>query len=157
MLGVLGGGGGMRVLDVGGADWNGSLRGLGMLPGAEWTVVDLVAGRGVDVVADCTVWRPDGGWDLAVCTEVLEHVEDWRGILACMAAAAGQGIVTCASTGRRPHGAQGAAAPAEGEWYANIGVEEFADGAAEAGLQVVRMEYRRRPGDLYAAVRRRAG
>ena len=42
--------GGWRVLDVGGADVNGTVH--GQLPNAAWTVLDAGEGPGVDIVAD---------------------------------------------------------------------------------------------------------
>jgi hypothetical protein len=142
-----------RVLDVGGADWNGSLRHL--LPDARWTAVDIEDGPGVDLVRDARIWVPEQGeYDLFMCTEVLEHVEHWRSILRCLRAV-GTGVVTCASKRRPPHGARGGALPEPGEWYGNISEEEFVEAATASELWpggAVSVEYRYPPGDLYAAL-----
>jgi len=80
-------------------------------------------------VADATdldVWRKlaEGElYDLVITTETFEHVKDWSVIVAGVSAALRPGgwfVGTCASVGRRPHGARGAHCPAPDEWYANI-------------------------------------
>jgi SAM-dependent methyltransferase len=142
-----------RVLDLGGRDINGSIRDL--LPAATWTGLDVEAGPGVDLVHDATRPWPEGfdRFDLVVCTEVLEHVEKWAALLRTAAHALEPGgpevlFVTCASTGRRPHGASGEMDPPPGEWYANV-----PPGLLEARLldvfEHVAVEYRANPGDAY--------
>lgn len=62
----------LAVVEVGSLDINGSvrplLRGVGHHHG-----LDLVAGPGVDEVADASTWVPPRAYDLAVSAEVLEH------------------------------------------------------------------------------------
>jgi SAM-dependent methyltransferase len=142
-----------RVLDLGGRDINGSIRDL--LPGARWTGLDIEPGPGVDLVHDATLPWPDGWerFDLVVCTEVLEHVEKWAAVLRTGAQALEPGgpealFVTCASTGRRPHGASGAMDPAPGEWYDNVSPHALRE--AMVGLfRYSHVEYRANPGDAY--------
>jgi SAM-dependent methyltransferase len=75
---------GRRVLEVGARNINGSLRGHVEALGPEWYCgLDLETGSGVDWIADIT--RPsfsaathEATWDLIICTEMLEHVLDWR-------------------------------------------------------------------------------
>lgn len=143
----------LRVLDLGGADVNGSIRDL--LPKAEWTGLDIQPGPGVDIVADATTWDPpdDREWDVVVCTELLEHVHNWTAVLAAASSAlrySGRHLfVTCASTGRPPHGARGAAEPAPGEHYANIDPDRLGE---VLGVLFTRAEvtYQPIPGDAYA-------
>jgi SAM-dependent methyltransferase len=143
-----------RVLDLGGRDINGSVRDL--LPAAKWTGLDIAAGPGVNLVHDATLPWPGGfdRFDLVVCTEVLEHVERWAAVLRTASQALEPDgpealFVTCASTGRRPHGASGEMDPPPGEWYANV-----PPGGLEARLldvfDRVAVEYRANPGDAYA-------
>jgi Methyltransferase domain len=142
-----------RVLDLGGRDINGSIRDL--LPAATWTGLDVEAGQGVDMVHDATTPWPGGfdQFDIVVCTEVLEHVEKWGALLRTATQALEPGgpemlFVTCASTGRRPHGASGAMDPAPGEWYDNVSPAALRD--ALVGLfRYSHVEYRANPGDAY--------
>lgn len=135
--------GGLWVLDIGGADVNGTVHAL--LPRTcNLDVVDIAPGPGVTIVGDAstrTFWteltRPMRGtydlssaepptvppYDLVISTETLEHVRYWQEMIvgAHRALCAGGWFVgTCASTGRRPHGARGASDPGPDEWYANI-------------------------------------
>lgn len=71
-----------RVLEVGAYNVNGSLRPhVEALGPAFYSGWDLRPGPGVDVVTDIAAPLPPhmlGLWDLLICTEVLEHVRDWR-------------------------------------------------------------------------------
>lgn len=143
-----------RVLDLGGRDINGGIRDL--LPKAEWTGMDLVPGPGVDLVHDATQPWPESFpvFDIVVCTEVLEHVQDWRMVVAAAYAALDPSgpqavFVTCASDGRRPHGASGDMWPAPGEWYANVSPEELREAMSRVFTEVL-VEYNPMPGDAYA-------
>lgn len=143
-----------RALDLGGRNINGSIRDL--LPKAEWSGLDIEDGPGVDVVHDATKPWPDDAtrYDLVVSTEVLEHVRDWRQLLATCAQALERGgrqalFVTCASTGRRPHGASGEMDPPPGEWYGNVDPEDLRE-ALERHFVDVHVEFRANPGDAYA-------
>ena len=77
---------GKRVIEVGSMNVNGSLRAtIAALGPAEYVGVDLAEGPGVDEVcsAEQLVDRfgPDA-FDLVVCTEMLEHVREWRVVIA---------------------------------------------------------------------------
>lgn len=70
---------GARVLDVGALDINGSAREV-LTDVAEYIGVDLHPGPGVDIVGDAHnlvdllgPWDPDGGFDIVLCLEMLEH------------------------------------------------------------------------------------
>lgn len=143
-----------EVLDLGGRDINGGIRDL--LPNAKWTGVDIAEGPGVDLVHDCTRPWPDGHpkFDMVVCTEVLEHVAAWRELVkVCGQALKADGprlvFLTCASTGRRPHGASGEMDPPPGEWYRNVSWQELSD-ELETLYRHSTVTYNPNPGDLYA-------
>jgi SAM-dependent methyltransferase len=102
---------GARVLEVGSADLNGSVRSLvvGLGP-ASYLGVDLVAGPGVDEICDAgelAVRFGRGSFDLVVSTEMLEHVRDWRAAvtnLKLMLCVGGWLLVTTRSLGFPFHG-----------------------------------------------------
>lgn len=150
-----------KGLDIGGADVNGSAREL-LSVVRTWDGVDIAPGPGVDIVADMTqdfstgpLGHLPGFYDVVLCTEVLEHVQDWPALVRNAAKALREGgllILTCAGRGRRPHGARGAKDPAPGEYYGNV------DDAALLGVlgQVFSessLTYNPNPGDLYAWAR----
>jgi len=73
---------GKRVIEVGSMNVNGSLRAtIEALGPAKYIGVDLGEGPGVDEVcpAEALVARfGEASFDLVVCTEMLEHVREWR-------------------------------------------------------------------------------
>lgn len=125
-------------LDIGGRDLNGHPRHL--WPHITWTVLDLRPGPGVDIVADATTWTPDRLYDVVLCTEVLEHVEQWPAVIATAAdalAAGGRLVVTCAAPGRAPHsGVDAVPSLQPDEWYGNVAPDDLADVLTACGLIV---------------------
>ena len=67
---------GLRIIDIGAQDVNGSLRSVAPAD-AEYVGVDFVAGKGVDVVISdpYALPFPDGSADLMVCSSCMEHSE----------------------------------------------------------------------------------
>lgn len=77
---------GKRVLEVGALDVNGSLRSFieGNSP-RTYIGVDIMRGPGVDVVCDASETEERFGteaFDVVISTELLEHVRDWRKVVA---------------------------------------------------------------------------
>lgn len=141
-----------RVADFGGRNVNGSIRDL--IPNARWYGVDLIEGPGVDHARDLTLDWPMtfSQFDIIVTTELLEHVEDWRGVIRTMAQAlVGEEMIfiTCASTGRRPHGASGEWDPPPGEWYGNVAKDEL-ERQLSKFFAHYHVTYNPMPGDVYA-------
>ena len=97
---------GLRVLEIGSADVNGSIRRF--FPGSDYTGVDLSAGPGVDIIASGhELALPDQHVDLAISCECFEHNPLWCETFANMhrmTAGGGIVVVTCASRGRAEHG-----------------------------------------------------
>jgi SAM-dependent methyltransferase len=102
---------GLRVLEVGSRDINGSLRGFieAMRP-AQYVGVDMIDGPGVDKIVDCEHLCATMGaaaWDMVICTEMLEHAHDWRGCMIQMVRALKPGgllLLTTRSPGFPRHG-----------------------------------------------------
>jgi SAM-dependent methyltransferase len=171
-------------LDIGGADVNGSARELIPFVGG-WYGLDIAEGDDVDLVVDATDATAMSAYhelfDVVLCTEVLEHVADWRGVLDnawTVLAPGGFAFFTFAATdtrtwARRPHGARGELDVPNGEHYANIVVDEFAahlvklvDRDIEISQQLVEltvdddqgrraeMTVNPNPGDVYAWFRK---
>lgn len=124
-------------LELGGRDVNGNARGL--WPNVNWTVLDIAPGPGVDIVADARTWVPDREYHIVLCTEVLEHVEDWHLIVNTAAKALAEGgyvVITCAAPGRAPHSGREATELQPDEHYCNINPKDLHDALAAVGLQV---------------------
>ncbi len=75
------------VVELGSYDVNGSIRGIVQAhKPRSYTGVDLVAGPGVDMVADVSNmdnFRANS-FDVVISTEMLEHVFDWRATINTM-------------------------------------------------------------------------
>lgn len=120
-------GAGARVLDVGGRNINGTVRDL-FRSAVSYTALDLVAGNGVDIVADFATWMepepfPLAPFDLVLYLEVAEHTPSWRNHLAKAAAILnpeGALIVTCAGPSRAPHSGIDGGPLRPFEHYANL-------------------------------------
>lgn len=150
------------ALDLGGADINGTARGVVTEPAAHagryvsWYIWDIVDGRGVMRVVDATLPAPEdahGLFDVVVCTEVLEHVAAWQEVLRfihTVLVPGGFAFITCASTGRRPHGARGELDPGPGEHYGNIHAIDLDSALEDLKFSDFLVRYNPTPGDAYA-------
>ena len=72
---------GQEVLEVGSRNVNGSVREIiePQQPGS-YLGVDMISGPGVDMEVDMTAdeFFLTSTYDLVICTEMLEHVSDWK-------------------------------------------------------------------------------
>lgn len=96
---------GGAVLDCGSLDINGNNRYL--FDGCQYTGIDIVAGRNVDVVTRIHEFSPGKTYKTVISTEMLEHDEYWRASLQNMFALTQPGgllLLTAAGTGRPEHG-----------------------------------------------------
>lgn len=143
------------VLEIGSLDINGSVRPL-FAGAATYHGLDLVAGDGVDEVADAATWDPgDRRFDLVVSAEVLEHAPAWRDVLGTMWRALRPGgtlLMTCATDPRPPHSAVDGWDVRDDEWYANVAAAEVRSVLAEWGVPTWALEVHRDRGDLYLRV-----
>lgn len=76
---------GKRVIELGSQDVNGSLRDyvVGLGP-REYIGIDSTMGKGVDIVCNVMDVIDRFGiksFDVVICTEMLEHVFDWRKVI----------------------------------------------------------------------------
>lgn len=101
---------GIRVLEVGSYDINGSVRPyIESLGVADYLGVDAQAGPGVDRVVNCEHLVDEfgyGKWQLVVSTEMLEHARNWRTCceqMAKMVAPRGLLLITTRSPGYPYH------------------------------------------------------
>lgn len=144
----------LRILDVGGADVNGSVR--AQLPNATFIGLDIAPAPGVQIVADAAdpaTWRNMELFDIVIATELFEHTEAWPAIIEHMSLALSTFghqllIATCASTGRAPHGARGEYGVPVGEYYGNVAPEGLRLELSR-WFQQVHVEYNPNPGDAY--------
>lgn len=94
----------LRVLDIGGADYNGSYRPMFERIGADYTSVDIADGRNVDVVMTSPDQLPfdDGEFHVVVCGQTFEHTPRFWTLFAEMVRVChddGLVIVVAPSTG----------------------------------------------------------
>jgi len=139
------------VLEIGSLDINGSVRPL--FPDAShYHGLDLVAGDGVDEVADASTWVPPRTYDIVVSAEVLEHAPTWREILTMMFHAATPGgmvLMTCATDPRAPHSAVDGWDVREDEYYANVAASDLRPLVEAWGVRDWSIERAADRGDLY--------
>lgn len=76
---------GARVMEVGSLDVNGSLRAhVEALGPTTYIGIDSQPGPGVDMVVDAVAVGKRRPHDVVICTEVLEHAEDWRALVSAL-------------------------------------------------------------------------
>ena len=128
----------IAILELGSRDVNGSPRSL--FPNAlRYHGVDAAPGDGVDEVADAANYRTFELFDLVLCTEVLEHCENWREIVKtawrCLKLG-GTAVFTAACDPRLPHSAIDGGEVRLGEYYANVSVADLDAALLDAGFSL---------------------
>jgi hypothetical protein len=147
----------VSVLDLGGRFINGSPREL--YPNATtYTVLDILPGDDVDIVADAATWEPDREYDVVLCCEIFEHAARWPAICRTAYAACVPGgtfVVTTAAPGRPVHsGVDGGPRLHPGEHYANVPAAELLRVLVDSGWRDVQVDSQPSPADTRAVATR---
>lgn len=150
---------GCTVLEVGSLDINGSVRSL--FEGCEYTGLDVVRGKGVDVVGFAHEFDAEpGSFDTVISCEALEHDPFWRETLRKMADLLKPGgllVITAAGPDRGEHGTRRfgpdesgmSSLPEHADHYRNLRLEDV-EGAIGPDFAKLEMRYARGYRDLYA-------
>lgn len=141
----------IKVLDIGGRDINGSPR--KWFPHADYTVLDILDGPNVDIVADAATWEPDRKYDLVVCCETFEHTPVWREICRTLFDAVkvkGAVILTMAAPGRPPHSSFDGGPVRDGEYYENIDPDDLLEALKDAGFERIEIDVNEQSHDVRA-------
>jgi hypothetical protein len=127
------------VVEFGSRNVNGTVRDL--FNGASYVGVDRVAGEGVDVLTDATIFLPDSDPDTVVCLNMLEHAEAPETVVgnACrILQPGGWLILSAAGPGWPAHGAEGGEVE-EGECYQPITVGWLRERLSALGMEHVQV------------------
>jgi len=151
------------VLDVGGRDINGSIHSF--LQDSTLFISDIIDDEGVAYVVDFSDYDAVYNlglidkFDICISTEVLEHSENWRGIVQNMVSATKNGgwvLITCATDGRSRHSAIDGhlLEEHETEYYQNVSESDFISCVSGLDVAVRLFEINEDSCDLYALLRK---
>lgn len=140
------------IIDIGGRNNNGTPRDL--FPRVEYMALDSMEGDDVDIVCDAAEWIPGREWDMAICTEMFEHLppDKYKPILSNInnaLKANGVLLFTAATNPRRPHSAWGDPDPGPEEFYENVDVEKLKSDMRASRWFMDELVVDRRHGDVY--------
>jgi len=147
---------GARVVEIGARNINGSAREVFGPVASEYYGIDLVAGAGVDAVADAETFAPPFAPDLVVCCEVFEHTDRWPEILEHVREILKPGgwlVATMATDPRAPHSASDGGSLRDSEYYQNIAPILLVDTLRACGFEQIGTETSDVRGDLYVIAR----
>ena len=142
---------GLRVVEFGAHDVNGSPRGL-FKDCTEYVGVDMWPGRGVDWMGRAQEFDGQERFDVVITAEAMEHDPDARGQIESAWRALKPGgtlLITAAAEPRAPHRCDGALGDMRGEHYANIDPAQLTEWLA--GWADVAVIHDRAHGDVYAS------
>ena len=130
----------LDVLEIGSLDINGSIKSIFTPFSNSYLGLDVQEGPGVDLVADATEYIKPEAYDVIVCCEVFEHLEEWKKVVYnsyMNLKIGGVFIGTCAGEGRRPHSAIDANEIRNHEYYQNVGAWNMTQTLTKAGFNEV--------------------
>lgn len=145
------------VCDVGSLNINGSNEYLFGLWSTNYTGVDIVAGKNVDVVSKAHVYLSNKKniFDVVISTECLEHDSDFDNTIWSMYYAVKTGgllLITAAGEGRAEHGTSGNApdmSPGTNEYYKNVTISMMAAILKPEMFSEYHLEYNPKHKDIY--------
>jgi SAM-dependent methyltransferase len=141
----------VEVLEIGSCDVNGGVRSL-FPTASRYHGIDVVAGPGVDEVADAAAWHTPAAFDVVVSTEVLEHAPRWAAVVHNAWEAlrpGGRLILTCAAEPRILHSAVDGWDVRPGEHYGNVDPAALLTVVRRLGPDRWTVEHHGDRGDLY--------
>lgn len=115
---------GLKILEVGSYNINGSVRDFLSPFALEYVGIDPNPGPNVDLVASGEEYVRFGYFDVVVTTETFEHAPGWKTVVQKSyenLSVGGVFIATMAGEGRAPHSALDEKPIRDWEHYANIG------------------------------------
>lgn len=131
------------VLEIGSLDINGSIKSIFLPFSKSYLGLDVQDGPGVDLVADATKYDAFNTYDIIVCCEVFEHLEQWKEVVYNSYDNLKDGgffVGTCAGEGRPPHSAIDEHAIRSHEYYQNVGEWNMNQTLEKAGFTFVSTE-----------------
>lgn len=131
------------VLEIGSLDINGSIKSIFVPFASSYTGIDMQEGPGVDIVADATTFVKKDTYDIIVCCEVFEHLENWKHVVYNSywnLKDGGMFIGTCAGEGRPPHSAIDERPIRSHEYYQNVGQWNMTQTLENAGFDFISTE-----------------
>ena len=145
----------VSVLDLGGRQVNWDSPRV-LFPGASsYTVLDILPGEGVDIVADAATWDPRRQrFDWVLAAEVFEHTPDWPAICRTAYRAlttGGRLVVTTAAPGRQPHSGVDGGPLHFAEYYANVEPDQLRKVLEDVGFTGIEIDVQPSPSDVRAA------
>jgi len=123
---------GCKVLEIGSLNVNGTVRDF--FKGCDYTGVDIVEGKDVDVVSLChELEYEDGSFDTIISAECFEHdpfIKESLSNILRMLKVGGLFVFTCGTTGRPEHGTIRSTGPSEiygpdSTYYKNLVEADF--------------------------------
>lgn len=145
----------VKVLDCGSLDINGNNRHL--FNNIEYTGIDIVKGRNVDVVTKIHEFLVDksGVYDVVISSEMLEHDKHFTQSLKAMFRLLRNGgllIITAAGEGRSEHGTTNnipVDSPLTNDYYRNVTISMLSKGLNFKMFSYKKITIREDIGDIY--------
>src|SRR5574337_578584 len=150
-----------RVLEVGSHNINGSPRKYFWF--CNYTGIDISKGKGVDKVVNVLDYYPKYGYDVVICTEMLEHDKNWDLSLMKMYSLLVDGgllLITCAGPDCKEHGTKRTSpecSPDTTDYYMNMTTDLIKMYLKDDMFKEYHVQYGRGMNDVYFYGIKKAG